>query len=128
MVDIIVKNSKIEGKGVFAGREFKKGEVVIKWDISKQLKPKEIQKIPENEKKYIAKLKGKYIFMLPPARYVNHSCDSNTYAKNFCDIAKRKIKKGEEITSDYSATMDKGESMLCKCGDKNCKKVIKKNI
>ena len=34
MVDVAVKKSKIEGLGVFALRDFKKGEIVIKWDIA----------------------------------------------------------------------------------------------
>ncbi len=32
MKDIVVKKSKIIGKGVFAIRDFKKGEVVLKWN------------------------------------------------------------------------------------------------
>jgi len=35
--EVMVKNSKIEGKGVFALRNFKKGEVILHWDASKTL-------------------------------------------------------------------------------------------
>ena len=126
MTDVIVKKSKIEGLGVFASRSFKKGEVVIKWDISHQLTAEEVKKLAETEKKYVAYMNGKYILMQPPARYVNHSCDANTYAGNFCDIAKRNIKKGEEITGDYSEDETPGFEMKCSCGSKNCRKVIKR--
>ncbi|MBI2151219.1 SET domain-containing protein-lysine N-methyltransferase [Candidatus Woesearchaeota archaeon] len=125
MIDTIVKKSKVEGLGVFALRNFKKGEVVIKWDISQQLTPKSIKKIPEKDKRYVAHFNGKFILMQPPARFVNHSCDANTYANNFCDIAKRDIKKGEEITGDYSEEAISGEIMVCKCGSKNCRSIMK---
>ena len=126
MSDVIAKKSKIEGLGVFASRNFKKGEVVIKWDISHQLTSAEVKKLPESQKRYVAFLDGKYILMQSPARYVNHSCDANTYTDNFCDVAKRDIKKGEEITSDYSETETPGFEMKCNCGSKNCRKIIKR--
>ena len=125
MEDIIVKESKIDGKGVFASRNFKKGEIVVKWDISRQLTKEEVDKLSGNEKRYVAYMEGKYILMQPPARYVNHSCDANTYADNFCDIAKRNIKKGEEITGDYAEEDIPGQSFECKCGSKNCRRIIK---
>lgn len=124
-MDVIVKKSKIEGLGVFASRDFKKGEIVIKWDISHQLTSDKIKEITEKEKKYVAHSNDKYILMQSPAKYVNHSCDANTYAENFCDVAKKNIKKGEEITGDYSEEGIPGEVMVCKCKSKNCRGVIK---
>lgn len=125
MTDVAVKKSRIHGLGVFASRNFKKGEIVIKWDTSNKLTKKEVDELPEEEKRYIVYFNGEYILMQPPAKYVNHSCDANTYSKNFCDFAKRDIKKGEEITANYSETMAPEECMECKCGSKNCKKIIK---
>jgi len=123
--DLIVKKSKIEGKGIFADRDFKMGEIVVRWDISHQLTPEEVKKLPETEKRYVDYFKGKHILMQSPAKYVNHSCDANTYADNFCDIAKRDIKKGEEITANYSETTGINEFMKCRCGSKNCRRVIR---
>ncbi|PIP76091.1 hypothetical protein CO134_00330 [Candidatus Kuenenbacteria bacterium CG_4_9_14_3_um_filter_39_14] len=59
----------------------------------------------------------------PPERYINHSCNPNTEVIDNCDMAIRDIKKGEEITSDYS----KDNAVIhfrCNCGSKNCKKSI----
>ncbi|HLC36587.1 MAG TPA: SET domain-containing protein-lysine N-methyltransferase [archaeon] len=123
--DLAVKKSKIEGKGVFADRDFKKGEIIIKWNISHQLAPEEAKKLPESEKRFLVYFREKNILMQAPAKYVNHSCNANTYAENFCDIAKRDIRKGEEITANYSETMNIDEFMKCKCGSKNCRKIIK---
>jgi SET domain-containing protein len=123
--NVIVKKSNIDGKGVFAVRDIKKGEVILEWDISHTLTPKELEQLAEDERKYVSYTNGKYVVMQPPEKFMNHSCDANTYSDNFRDIAKRDIKMGEEITADYSETEVPGFSMKCKCGSKNCRGVIK---
>ncbi|HLE06997.1 MAG TPA: SET domain-containing protein-lysine N-methyltransferase [archaeon] len=125
MADVAVKKSKIHGMGVFASRNFNAGEIVIVWDISHLLTPEEARKLPEAKKKYIAHTNGKIILQQSPAKYINHSCDANTRVENFCDVAIRHIKKGEEITSNYSDDLGPGEMMKCSCGSKNCRKIIK---
>lgn len=120
--NIIVKKSKINKKGVFAVRDFKKGEIVLKW-TPKFLGKFEVEKLKNDQKHYIYKDgKDKYLLMQSPEKFVNHSCEANTQVKNHCDIAIRDIKKGEEITSDYG----KGSlvSFECQCGSKNCRSVI----
>ena len=124
MPGVVVKKSRIEGLGVFAARNFKKGELVLRWDISRQLSEEEVKQAPENEKRYLAFSGGKWVLQLPPAKYVNHSCEPNTFVKGFCDIAKRGIKKGEEITSDYSTVPEPEMNMKCNCGSKKCRKTI----
>ncbi len=115
MNDVIVKKSKIRGLGVFAGKGFKKGEVVVKWDISDKITKKEYDS--SKDKKYLVKIGRNYIRMKAPAKYVNHSCAPNTTVKNFCDVAKKDIKKGEEITGSYSET----GQIDFKCNCKKCK-------
>ncbi len=125
MVGVIVKKSKIHEKGVFASCNFKKGEVVLKWDISHELIKEEVNSMPEKQKSYVTFFNGKYVLMQPPEKYVNHSCEANTYADNFCDIAKRDIMAGEEITADYAEEGVPDINMKCKCGSKNCREIIK---
>lgn len=122
--NVVVKKSKIQGKGVFAVRDFKKGEIVLKWEKPHFITEKEYHKLPKKDRKYVDVLKGKYILMQIPERYVNHSCDANTYMGKFCDIAKRNIKKGEEITADYSEEVAMDFKMRCRCGSKNCRRII----
>ena len=93
MPDVIVKDSKIHGKGVFALRDFKKGEVVIKWDTSHVLTLDQVEKLPKSEKDY---------------------------------VAKRDIKKGEEVGEDYAEDETPGFRMKCNCGSKNCRGLIRK--
>jgi SET domain-containing protein len=120
-MDVLIKNSDIEGKGAFANKDFKKGELILKWNPLK-LDKKEIDNYP---KKYIIVIGGKYFLMQPPERYVNHSCEPNSEADmdNLCDKAIRDIKKGEEITVNYGDD-EFSKNIKCNCGNKNCKKDI----
>ncbi|PIR96983.1 MAG: hypothetical protein COT91_03610 [Candidatus Doudnabacteria bacterium CG10_big_fil_rev_8_21_14_0_10_41_10] len=79
--DIIEKESGIHGSGVYAGRDFKTGETVLRWDISNTLPHKEVAKMTEDEKRYISYMDGKYIIMQDPEKYVNCSYNANTTAK-----------------------------------------------
>jgi len=121
--DVIVKKSKIHEKGVFAGRDFKKGEVVIRYNLKKLIK-KEFENLSEKEKHYTSKEGNTYFLFSSPERYVNHSCNPNTNPINKCDIAIRDIKKGEEMTTDYSKDNVPGLNMKCDCGNKNCRGII----
>ncbi len=60
-------------------------------------------------------------------RYVNHSCDPNTYMRvinNHVEFyALRYIKKNEELTCNYGLTHHEG-TLPCRCGAKNCKGFI----
>ncbi|MBN1502245.1 SET domain-containing protein [Candidatus Woesearchaeota archaeon] len=123
-MSVIVKDSKIQGKGVFADRDLKKGEIVLKWDTSIILTEKEAKKIPKRYKKYLVFFNGKYIFAQSPEKYLNHSCEPNTKEGKLCDIAIRDIKKGEEITTDYSIDAIPHIKMKCACKSKKCKKII----
>jgi len=64
------------------------------------------------------------------SRTFNHSCDPNAGHRKIAElIAIRNIKKGEEITYDYSATIGPNIpkslwQMKCKCGSKICRKMI----
>jgi len=122
--NVIVKNSSIDGKGVFALCDFKKGEVVLHWDISHTLPKQKVDQMTDKEKKYISFLDNKYVVMQEPEKYVNHSCEPNTTAKNFCDVAIRDIKKSEEIIANYTEELTPNTSMECNCGSKKCKKII----
>ncbi len=126
MPNIIVKRSKIHGKGVFANRDFKKGEIAVKYHL-KPLSEEEFNSLSKSEKRFTSFEDGKYWLFPSPERYVNHSCSPNaaTNLKAKHDAAIKEIKKGEEILIDYSSDNIPGLNMKCKCGSKNCKKVIK---
>ena len=114
---VVVKKSKIDKKGVFAERNFKKGEIVLEWH-PKVLKKSEMDELSNKEKHFVEKIGKKYFLILSPERFVNHSCDPNTKVKNKCDAAIRDIKKGEEITSNYKNSL---VYFKCRCESKNCR-------
>lgn len=103
MADLIIGKGSLAGKGVYAGRDFKEGEVVIQCNLQ-PLTQEEYEALPKKEKWFTHKHWGQIFLYGEPDRYVNHSKNPNTYQdlKNKCDIALRDIKKGELITCDAS--------------------------
>lgn len=128
--DIVVRESEIHGNGVFANRDFKKGEVVIRWETcSRIITEQEFRALSEENKRITSYHNGEYVLFDSPGRYLNHSCDSNTKAENYCDVAVRDIHEGEEITCDY--ILEKVPSdFSCNCQSPNCREIIRgdKNV
>ena len=118
---VLVRKSKIQGRGVFANQDFKKGEVVLRWK-PKMLTKIDLKNVTAREKHFIYKAgRNKYLLEQPPERYVNHSCGPNTKVIGLCDVAIKPIKKGEEITSKYTkASLPVG--FVCRCGSKSASK------
>jgi hypothetical protein len=105
MNNVIIGKGNLAGKGVYAARDFKKGEVVIKYNL-KPLTKQEFENLPQSEKEFTHTHRGTIHLYSEPERYVNHSDNSNTWQdlENFCDVAFRDIARGEMITTD--ATKD----------------------
>lgn len=144
--DVIIREVGRRGKGLFAARDFKKGEIILFNDITKlpRYTLKEIAELHKRNPKLIADHEdyvgeGKYVIDVSPESFVNHSCDPNAYVE-FTEIGKKylialkPIKKGEEITKDYQlAAVDQidnkhGWILKCKCGAKNCRKIISGDV
>lgn len=106
MKDFVVKKSSA-GLGLFAARDYKKGELVIEY-TGEVISDAEAQRRG-----------GKYLFELNDdwtidgkerkntARYINHSCKPNCYPELTDDetqvfiYTKRALKAGEEFTYNY---------------------------
>lgn len=102
---VIIGKGNLAGKGVYANRDFKRGEIVLKYNL-KPLTKEEYKKLPKNEKMFTHVHWRQIYLYLEPNRYVNNSKHPNTYQDlvNKCDVARRDIKKGEMITCN--ATKD----------------------
>jgi len=127
MVDVVVKevNGAI-GLGVFASRDFKQGELVVRSTG---------EVIPYQTEHSIQIDWDRHLEVEPPARYLNHSCEPNlgirTNADGFPDfVAMRDIGKGEELTWDYAMSewthYERSDPALefdltCRCGSENCR-------
>ncbi|MBI3485921.1 SET domain-containing protein [Candidatus Daviesbacteria bacterium] len=101
MSDLIFGKGELAGKGVYANRDFKKGEIVIKYNL-KPLTKEEYKNLPKSEKMFAHTHWGVIHLYSEPERFVNHSPTPNTHQDlvKKCDIAFRDIKKGEMITTD----------------------------
>jgi len=113
-----VRSSGISGRGLFATKDIKKNEVVLRWNPV-ILSEDEYEKITDFERThYVYRDDGQYLLMQEPERFVNHSCDPNTKVIDRSDVALRDIALGEEITSFYLEGEDLSK---CSCGAQNCK-------
>ena len=135
---VVVRNSKIHNKGVFAKKDIPKGTRVIEYvgeKITKAEAQKRAEKQLEKSKNHTAD-GGVYIFELNkkydidgkvswnPAQFINHSCNPNAEAEiergHIWIIAIKDIKKGDEISYNYGYDFDEYKDHPCKCGSKNC--------
>src|SRR5712692_7493693 len=117
--DIEIRQSSISGRGVFARRQFRKGETVFRWDLSQKIGRGNIDSLSSEQHHFLNPFNDDFFVLLgEPERYVNHSCANNTRVEQFTDVAVRDILPGEEITSDYrsgGAVVD----FACRCGAPN---------
>ncbi len=125
---VIVNESGIHGRGIFAAELIKEGQKIIEYTG---------EKIPSAEGDRRSEMDEKltYIFILNDkydidgsvngndARLINHSCSPNAYTDSVDDgiwvIADKDIAEGEEITYDYSFDADGLEK--CHCRSKDCR-------
>jgi len=133
---IAVKDSPVEGKGMFATSDIKNGEIVCVMEGEKISIPELKRRYTYGKERICDPLQiseRQYLDMVKPYVYINHSCEPNlAMTKISTLIALRDIKKGEEVFYDYSTTEwtydNFGKyaewSMDCICGNKNCRKII----
>jgi uncharacterized protein len=136
---IIVKESGIHNKGVFAAKDIPEGTKIIEYigdKVSKHeadvISDKELETSKSNPETHGAV----YLFTVNKnydingnvpyntARLINHSCDPNCETDIINDRiwikAMKDIKKGEELSYDYGYEIENWEDHPCKCGSKNC--------
>ncbi len=105
MADVYIGTGNLDGNGVYAERDFQKGEMVIQYHLV-PLTQEEHDILPKGERIFAHTHRGQIFLYGEPERYVNHSEHPNTFQdlRQQCDIALRNIKEGEMITTD--ATKD----------------------
>ena len=129
-MDTLIFGQSKNGKAVFANKDFIKDEFIIKFRGKFYTSKDKVRGLTAKNNHFLQIDKDLY---LGPTRtldnYINHSCNSNSGLKISDKVllfAIRNIKKGEEITFDYSTTMDAdGWEMDCMCESKNCRKRIR---
>lgn len=134
---IEVRKSGIEGRGVYATREFKRGDRIVEYRG---------QRIGNDEadRRYKGRKGGRtYLFTIDDdtlidaevngndARFINHSCApncrSNMDGRRVYIEATRRIQPGEELAYDYRLILDGEieqddlETYRCLCGAPKCR-------
>ena len=122
-----VKYSKIHQKGAFAKKDIKRGTRIVQY-LGKKITKAEAEKVSSKDGIFLFELDKKWDIdgNVPEntAKFINHSCDPNCridiIKKHIWIIAKRKIKKGEELSYNYWFGLEDYKDHPCKCGAKNC--------
>lgn len=127
---VIIKKSSTEGIGIFANEPLIEGEEVVVWrgeytDNTGAIKAKSCGKLVMqwDEDLFSVEDRGD-----DNGYFINHSCNPNLWMKDaFTLVAKRNIKKDEELTADY-ALWEADENYIskweCQCGSALCRKRV----
>lgn len=113
------------GRGVFAARRIKVGEMIVRFRGKRVDLDDPLHHTPQAANLLQT---GKTTYILPeaPAVLVNHSCRPNAgLMGNRRLVALRDIGEDEEIRFDYSTTMADGLwTMECRCGEPTCRRLV----
>jgi hypothetical protein len=136
--NLIIKESRISGKGVFADRGFRKFEHICFLTGRLETLP-EMLISTEDEQEGSDPLgvdDELYIKLDELPRNFNHSCNPNAFIRGRNElVALKDIKKGEEITWDYSTSMNDNKEKInadgselwtceCNCTSTSCRGII----
>lgn len=129
MGKVYVGESRISGKGIFAAKPIKKGEIVF---IAKGRLIKFMIRSPNDSRigpRRIGIGRHRWIdpFRNNPLYFINHSCDPNTGIKGrVMFVAMKDIERDEEVTFDYAIQdEDNFWKMKCHCSHKDCRGIIR---
>jgi len=120
-----IGDSGAKGRGAFASAPIRawttvatyRGKARWIWDIPRDLWPYTFQ---VDYDRYKVPRKGSVGW------FINHSCDPNCVVSGNSVAARRDIKRGEELTFDYSTDVDwPGFAMACRCGGRGCRRTIR---
>jgi len=125
MEDVRVGPSRIEGLGLFAARGFQAGESVRTLCVAREVTPDTPLRPELGERAdHCDYPDGRVVLLGFPDRHINHSCDPNAYVSyrgaepSF--VARRAVRRGEELTIDYNVNITGGTAWACRCGAKRC--------
>jgi uncharacterized protein len=127
---MVIRESRIHGRGVYAEERIPAGRKVIEYTG---------EKISRRKTKVRGTGKLTYLFTLDDywtidgavggsgAEIINHSCEPNLEGRilkgHILYFSKREIRRGEELTVDYMFSK-KIDPVTCRCGAARCRGTI----
>lgn len=134
MEKVQIGRSSISGRGVFAVRTISRGERVIQMTGKRVRGTEFVRLYREGKVRWDDPLeigKDRYLILDGVPLRINHSCNPSCGIRGVNTLyALRNLKKGDEITFDYSTVVGRNEEgeedwlMRCRCGAKTCRKRI----
>jgi uncharacterized protein len=138
---VVVKASKIHGKGLFVRAALKAGTPVIEYDGERITPAEARRRYPElpgqPRESYLLSVDSKTTIDggKSRVRFANHSCDPScellVYKKRVFLIALKPMKSGDEITYDYNLVIHGDVDVptalaatACNCGAPNCRRTM----
>ncbi len=132
----VMKGNSIAGYGIYATADIAANELIFKGEEMNQ-RIVTRRYVEQNWNIKEKEIFSKYAYPLSKEVYLlwddnpggwapqNHSCNANTAYYGLNVIALRTIKKGEELTLNYSSFLDETmEPFNCQCGAPNCSGLI----
>jgi uncharacterized protein len=135
---LVVDESRIEGRGLFAADDLPEGETMFRLrgrivstdELSRLIEY--ANAVPSHPYLDTLTINEDEHLVLPPGTLIhfgNHSCDPNMWhAGPFEVVTRRAVVAGEEVTIDYGTQSGAaGFSMVCSCGSPLCRRLISSN-
>jgi SET domain-containing protein len=124
-----IGKSEIQGHGVFAAKDLRRGEIVfILKGKERHIIQQTVKQANENQN-MVGVGKDMWIDPQTPASHINHSCRPNVGIRGrLLFVAMKNIRKGEELCFDYAISEEELRWRLadqCACQTPECRKVIR---
>ncbi len=143
---IVIENSQVHGRGVFAKRAIPKGTRIFEYTGERVLKANLAQDLVNGLTSLIYVMNLNETLAIDgerggnDARFINHSCDPNCEVLYFNETpyiyAIQEIHEGDELSFDYKYGIEgdveasyeqKREWFPCNCGAKKCRGTLLNN-
>jgi len=125
---LVVRKSRIHGRGVFARRDIPAGTRIIQY-VGLPVSKKKSAELSAKQNRYLftlpgtADLDGKVSWN--PARLINHSCEPNCEAQSdehdrIWIFSTKAIEREEEVTFNYGYSLEDFMNFPCRCRAPAC--------
>jgi hypothetical protein len=123
-----IKDSPIQGKGLFSEVDIKKGTVLFEI-VGQRIRHPYDPALSSQNPNWIGVGHEEWLMLGPGdiAIYLNHSCNPNVMINDKLElITMTPVKAKEELLLDYSTTeLDPFWKMECNCGATECRKILR---